>query len=75
MDMDKYKTTSSWYKALKVEGYEIPLALYHMLNKMIVEKNITFQDAYKELTNQGKIEIVGKTIKFYLNEKEKAEET
>lgn len=53
---------------MRMAGFEVPLALYHTLNKIITENNITFQDAYKELYDQGKIEIVGKKINFRLNE-------
>lgn len=56
---------------MKAEGYEIPLALFYMLNKIIDEQGKTLQDAYKELYDQGKIEIVDKTIHFHLNEKRK----
>ena len=69
MDISKFRTTSQWYKKMKTEGYEIPLALYHTLNKIIAENNVTFQDAYGELFDKGKIQIVDKKINFNLNEK------
>ena len=53
---------------MKTEGYEIPLALYHTLNKIIAENNVTFQDAYRELFDKGQITIVDKKINFNLNE-------
>jgi len=69
VDISKFKTTSQWYKKMKTEGYEIPLALYHTLNKIIAENHVTFQDAYKDLSDRGKITIVDKKINFNLNEK------
>ena len=68
MNIEKYRTVSGWYKAMKTEGYEIPLALYHTLNKIITENNVTFQVAYKELFDKGQITIVDKKINFNLNE-------
>lgn len=75
MNIEKYKTAAEWYRTMKKEGYEVSLALYHSLNKLISEHNITFTQAYEELFKQGKIEIDGKNIKFFLNEKEKFKET
>ena len=67
----KYITLGDWYRKSKNEEYEVPLALYHTLDKMINERGLSFSEAYEELLKQGKIEIDGKTIKFYLNKKEK----
>ena len=69
MNIDKYKSVASWYHGMKNEGYEVPLALFHMLNKMINERNITFHQAYDVLTAEEKIEINDKKINFHLNRK------
>lgn len=66
MNIEEYKTAAEWYKATKLEGYEVPLALFHTLNKITSEKNMTFQEAYKELLGKGKIKIVDKIISFNL---------
>jgi hypothetical protein len=69
MEINRYKTAGQWYKTLKKDGYQIPLTLYYELNKLSKEKGVSFQDAYKELSESGRIKIVDKTINFDLNEK------
>ena len=66
MNIEKFKTSGEWYRQLKKDGYVIPLSLFHALNKLISDENITFQEAYEELANQGKIQVVEKTINFDL---------
>lgn len=69
MDIKRFKTAGQWYKTLKKDGYQIPLTLYHELNKLSKEKGMSFQDAYEELFENGRIKVVDKTINFDLNAK------
>jgi len=71
MDIDQFKTTSQWYRKMKAEGFEIPLALYHALIKLTKDKHISFQDAYHELEAEGRIKVINKTINFNLNEEKR----
>lgn len=72
MDIDQFKTTSQWYRKMKAEGFEIPLALYHALIKLTKDKHISFQEAYQDLESEGRIKVINKTITFDLNEKERS---
>ena len=67
MDIDEFKTVGAWYKKMKADGYQIPLPLYHTLVMMMKDKRMSFQDAYKELENEGRIKMINKTINFDLN--------
>lgn len=69
MDIDQFQTTSQWYKKMKKDGFDVPLALYHALMKLTKDKHISFQDAYQELEAEGRIKVINKTITFNLNEK------
>jgi len=51
---------------MKKDGYQIPLTLYHTLIKPMKDKRISFQDAYKELEDEGRIKVINKTINFDL---------
>lgn len=68
MDIDEFKTVGAWYKKMKTDGYTVPLPLYHTLVKLMRDKRISFQDAYKELEDEDRIEIINKAINFDLNE-------
>jgi len=68
MDIDRFKTTSQWYRKMKSDGFEVPLALYHALIKLTKDKHISFQEAYQELEIEGRVKVINKTINFDLNE-------
>jgi len=68
MDINDFKTTAEWYKKMKADGYNVPLALYFTLERMVKEKRMTFQQAFEELQAQNRIQINNKNISFNLNE-------
>ena len=68
MDINDFKTTAEWYKKMKADGYNVPLALYFTLERMVKEKRMTFQEAFNELQAKGRIQINNKSISFNLNE-------
>ncbi|MEI6040188.1 MAG: hypothetical protein WCP93_02460 [Candidatus Berkelbacteria bacterium] len=68
MDISDFKITAEWYKKMKADGYNVPLALYFTLERMVKEKRMTFQQAYSELQAQNRIQINNKNISFNLNE-------
>lgn len=68
IDIGQFQSTTQWYKAMKADGYQIPLTLYHTLIKLMKDKRISFQDAYKALEDEGRIKVINKTINFDLNE-------
>lgn len=69
MDIDQFETSSHWYKKMKADGFDVPLTLYHTINKLIKEKHIPFQKVYKELLDSGRIKVVNKSVLFDLNAK------
>jgi len=66
MDIDEYKTVGEWYKKMKADGFDVPLALYHTLIKLMDDKKISFQDAYRELEREGRIKVINRVINFDL---------
>lgn len=68
MDISDFKTTTEWYRKMKADGYDVPLALYFTLERMVKEKRMTFQQAYNELQSKNRIQVNNKSIAFDLNE-------
>ena len=66
MDINEFQTVGEWYKKMKKDGYQIPLSLYHSLIKLMKDKRIPFQEAYKELESEDRIKIINKVINFDL---------
>lgn len=66
MDINEFQTAGAWYKKMKMEGYNVPLALYYALVKLMDDKHIPFSVAYRELLDEEKIKIVNKNIFFNL---------
>jgi len=66
MDINEYQTAGEWYRKMKADGFTVPLALYHTLIKIMKDERISFQEAYKKLQAEGRVQEINKTIIFDL---------
>jgi hypothetical protein len=66
MNIEDFQTAGAWYRKMKLDGFAVPLALYHTLIKIMKDDRVSFQEAYKQLQAEGRVKEINKTIIFKL---------
>ena len=61
MNIAQYRSIGEWYKAVKTEGYSVPVTACHALSQIMKKLNLSFPEAYQLLVAKEKLILVNKT--------------